>query len=207
MNWATIIVFWLAIALYDATEHWRDEASLQTVNMTREGRWRSGATGVDPPAPRITCDRLSFIEAAPGLGCVCTFAGSSVGKYAGTFRNTLDANRAMPKPAAVTADRETVTQGQVVYQRHCRYCHGDNLRTGGVTPDLRWSSQSIHDQWQAIVREGMLEGRGMVNFSEYVSAEDAEAIRQYVLHEANPPLWGTQPAAGITADARIALPQ
>ncbi len=96
-----------------------------------------------------------------------------------------DANRAMPKPAAVTADRETVAQGQVVYQRHCSYCHGDGLRTGGVTPDLRWSSQNTHEQWQAIVREGMLESRGMVNFSDYVSAEDAEAIRQYVLYEAN----------------------
>ena len=94
-------------------------------------------------------------------------------------------DRTMPKPAAVTAEMDTVKQGQVVYQRHCSYCHGDNLRTGGVTPDLRWSGQGIHEQWQQIVRDGILQGRGMVSFKQYVSAEEAEAIRQYVLHEAN----------------------
>ena len=35
------------------------------------------------------------------------------------------------------------------------------------------------------MRGGTLEARGMVSFSEFVSAEDTEAIRQYVLSEAN----------------------
>ena len=33
----------------------------------------------------------------------------------------------------------------------CGYCHGDGLRTGGVTPDLRWSSAQVHATWQDIV--------------------------------------------------------
>ena len=94
-------------------------------------------------------------------------------------------DRVMPRPAPVTADADTVLQGQVVYQRHCAYCHGDGLRTGGVTPDLRWSGENVHGIWQDIVRGGVLAPLGMVSFAEYVSEEDAEAIRQYVLSEAN----------------------
>ena len=40
---------------------------------------------------------------------------------------------------------------------------GDGLRTGGINPDLRWSSASIHSVWQQIVREGALERDGMVS--------------------------------------------
>lgn len=91
----------------------------------------------------------------------------------------------MPKPAAVTGSAEQLQRGEVVYQRHCAYCHGDGFRTGGPTPDLRWSSPQVHDIWQDIVRGGILKSLGMVSFAEFVSEEDAEAIRQYALSEAN----------------------
>jgi mono/diheme cytochrome c family protein len=80
---------------------------------------------------------------------------------------------------------ERVQEGLVLFQRHCSFCHGDGLRTSGLTPDLRWSGAAIHEIWQDIVRGGILESRGMVSFGQYVSAEDAESIRQYVLSEAN----------------------
>ncbi len=98
----------------------------------------------------------------------------------------------MPKPAAVTASAQTVQHGQVIYQRHCAYCHGDGLRTGGLTPDLRYSSEGIHNIWQDIVIDGVLSPVGMVGFKEYISAEDAEAVRQYVLSEANRVYAGQQ---------------
>jgi len=94
-------------------------------------------------------------------------------------------DRVMPKPQAVTADTATLEQGMLVYHRHCGVCHGDSLRTGGVTPDLRWSSEGVHDIWQDIVRGGVLSAVGMVSFADYVTADEAEAIRQYVLSEAN----------------------
>ena len=91
----------------------------------------------------------------------------------------------MPKPPSVTGDVSEVARGQVVYQRHCSYCHGDGLRTGGITPDLRWSGPGVHQLWQKIVMDGLFENAGMVSFRDYISAEEAEAIRQYVLSEAN----------------------
>jgi PQQ-dependent dehydrogenase (methanol/ethanol family) len=97
-----------------------------------------------------------------------------------------DDNRKMPKPAeTVTASTEIIDYGQVIYQRHCSYCHGDGLRTGGLNPDLRWSSPEIHSIWQDIVIGGILSPVGMIGFADYLSAGDAEAIRQYVLSEAH----------------------
>jgi len=93
--------------------------------------------------------------------------------------------RVMPKPQPVTAGQEVVAHGQVMYQRYCSYCHGDALRTGALNPDLRWSSADVHAVWQDIVIGGMLQPAGMVSFKKYLTPEDAEAIRQYVLSEAN----------------------
>lgn len=92
----------------------------------------------------------------------------------------------MPPPAeAVSAGPEVINAGQITYQRHCSYCHGDGLRTGGINPDLRWSTPQIHELWQQIVRDGILSSVGMVGFAQYISEEESEAIRQYVLSEAH----------------------
>ena len=72
-----------------------------------------------------------------------------------------------------------------MYERHCTYCHGAGLSTGGATPDLRRSGAAIHEVWQNIVIDGVLASAGMVSFRDYVTPQDAEAIRQYVLAEAN----------------------
>jgi mono/diheme cytochrome c family protein len=93
-------------------------------------------------------------------------------------------NRTMPKPAPATGDQHVIAQGKQYYQRHCRYCHGDGLRTGNLNPDLRWSSAGIHKQWQDIVIGGSLKQLGMVSFKDDLTPDNAEAIRQYVLAEA-----------------------
>jgi quinohemoprotein ethanol dehydrogenase len=71
--------------------------------------------------------------------------------------------RELPNPAPVTADAETIQRGEVVYQGHCSYCQGDGLRTGGVTPDLRWSTGQVHEIWQDIVLGGALQARCQLN--------------------------------------------
>ncbi|WOJ95146.1 PQQ-dependent dehydrogenase, methanol/ethanol family [Congregibacter variabilis] len=88
------------------------------------------------------------------------------------------------QPAIVTASSEVVDHGRMVYQRHCSYCHGDGMRTAGLTPDLRHSNAMVHDNWKAIVLEGQRSGLGMVGFKQFINAGDAEAIRQYTLYEA-----------------------
>jgi PQQ-dependent dehydrogenase (methanol/ethanol family) len=94
------------------------------------------------------------------------------------------AERNMPKPQPATASAAVIADGQKYYQRHCRYCHGDGLRSGNLTPDLRWSTADTHTQWQDIVIGGSRAPLGMVSFSDYLTPDQSEAIRQYVLAEA-----------------------
>jgi alcohol dehydrogenase (cytochrome c)/quinohemoprotein ethanol dehydrogenase len=39
--------------------------------------------------------------------------------------------------------------------------------------------------WNRIVREGALEGRGMVSFASELSQAQTDSIRAYVIHRAN----------------------
>ena len=163
--------------------------------------WSAPAqTGVMAPPVTYSIDGEQYVAFAVGFGGGLVSEGGAltngwdmqnksrvlVYKLKGT--KTLPpmevVERVMPKPSPSTATADVIAQGQKSYQRHCRYCHGDGLRTGNLTPDLRWSSADTHQQWQDIVIKGTRASLGMVSFSNYLSPEDAEAIRQYVLSEA-----------------------
>lgn len=82
-------------------------------------------------------------------------------------------------PANPSSERFTtgqITLGQKKYAAFCSICH-----TGPVNPDLRRSAiLGDHEAWKAIVIDGALESAGMANFRDYLSSEEAEAIRGYV---------------------------
>jgi quinohemoprotein ethanol dehydrogenase len=88
-------------------------------------------------------------------------------------------------PPAATADVATVRRGEQLYQRFCGNCHGDVVVSGGVLPDLRYSSTLTNDQWFNIVLGGMLRENGMLSFAKDISHGDAAAIRAYVIFRAN----------------------
>ena len=76
--------------------------------------------------------------------------------------------------------------GMVQYARNCAVCHSPFVISSGVTPDLRWSDYSGDaDAWQAVVAEGVLADQGMVSFSAFLSADEIEAIRAYVIAQAH----------------------
>ncbi|GAB4186784.1 MAG: hypothetical protein OHK0024_27200 [Thalassobaculales bacterium] len=85
--------------------------------------------------------------------------------------------------------------GLVAYSRNCMVCHGPMAISSGVLPDLRWSPTSADaDAWKAVVIEGQRASNGMVSFAKQLSPADAEAIRAYVVHQANGPKAAAQPA-------------
>jgi quinohemoprotein ethanol dehydrogenase len=88
-------------------------------------------------------------------------------------------------PPRATASPATVKKGEELYQRYCSGCHGDVAVSGGVLPDLRYSSELANQQWFRIVRDGILKPYGMVGFSTELSRQDAESIRAYLIFRAN----------------------
>ncbi len=98
-----------------------------------------------------------------------------------------------PPPSRASA--ATIHRGEQVYQRYCGACHGDVAVSGGVLPDLRYSSALASDQWFYIVLGGMLRSDGMVSFSKELSHEDAAAVRAYVIVRANQTLAESKSSA------------
>jgi quinohemoprotein ethanol dehydrogenase len=91
----------------------------------------------------------------------------------------------LPELPEMTAAPEVVETGGRLYAEYwCSGCHGKKAvaRVGGTVPDLRYANAETHLQWTGIVIGGARSSRGMP--AHEMSAEEAEAIRQYVLSRA-----------------------
>ena len=61
---------------------------------------------------------------------------------------------------------------------------GFDTQGTGSYPDLRYASAATHTIWNAIVLEGAYFEKGMPAFGSFLDADDAQAIRAYVLEQA-----------------------
>lgn len=89
-----------------------------------------------------------------------------------------------PPPPAPTA-APIIRRGQDLYHKYCFHCHGSLAISAGVVSDLRYSPKVIHDNFNKIVMDGMLESAGMARFDDMLSKSDAEALHAYIIHRAN----------------------
>ena len=93
-----------------------------------------------------------------------------------------------PGPAempAFTGTKEQVAHGKEIYLTRCVWCHGDAAISAGVLPDLRMLDKKKHEVFSKVVLEGAYEKKGMPNFSSLLNADDAEAVRQYIIRRAH----------------------
>jgi PQQ-dependent dehydrogenase (methanol/ethanol family) len=103
----------------------------------------------------------------------------------------------MPKPPASTAPESVVTAGHTHFNQYCLVCHGYNAISGGVLPDLRYSPLiGSAPGFADVVLGGSRHSLGMVSFAKVMSPKDVEAIRAYVITEANAGYAQTKAAGG-----------
>jgi PQQ-dependent dehydrogenase (methanol/ethanol family) len=91
-------------------------------------------------------------------------------------------------PPPITASSETIAQGEQVYGRLCSVCHGPGVESPEpqTFPDLRRSPRIQNAEvWARVVTGGELTDKGMVSFAQSLAAGDAEALRAYVIAQAN----------------------
>ena len=176
---------------------------------TGEELWNAPAqTGVVGSPVTYLVDGQQYVSVLAGWGGVGTIYGRAA-KAAGvthigrllTFKvggtdalppKTAEAE--LPTPPAFEGTMEDVAAGEDLFHRNCGTCHGFAAVGGGMIPDLRHSQPEIFDNWQEIVRGGMLKDRGMASFDKWVSAEEAEKIKTYVIYRAHE---GDVPGVGI----------
>lgn len=93
-------------------------------------------------------------------------------------------------PPTAQLPPDQVAKGRFAFHRFCFACHGREASGNKIQPDLRYSEYLDNGLWQDVVLDGALSGKGMVSFSAAIDKPVAEAIRLYVISEA-------QKAAGI----------
>jgi alcohol dehydrogenase (cytochrome c)/quinohemoprotein ethanol dehydrogenase len=89
-------------------------------------------------------------------------------------------------PPPSTASPQTIAAGAAAYGAHCTLCHGGGAVNSGILPDLRYSpALQSAETWQNIVMVGALEDGGMASFASVLDEQTAEAIRAFVIAQAN----------------------
>jgi PQQ-dependent dehydrogenase (methanol/ethanol family) len=91
---------------------------------------------------------------------------------------------AMPEPPDIDADATTMARGKSLYYDRCVACHGMNVASGGLMPDLRHATAETHAAWDAIVLGGSLRDMGMPAFGGILSKADSDAVHAFVVAEA-----------------------
>ncbi len=159
-------------------------------------------TGVMAGPVTYTVGGEQYVAVLAGWGGVFPLATGEVSFKSGRVRNIsrmlafkLGGKATLPpapqieepalNPPRSVADSATIRRGEALYQRFCASCHGDVAVSGGVLPDLRYSTTLANDQWFKIVRDGTYQSLGMVSFAKEVSQKDATDIRAYVIFRAN----------------------
>ena len=158
---------------------------------TGEKLWsRPGQTGIMAGPVSYTVKGEQYVAVLAGWGGVFPLATGEISFKSGKVRNvsrmlvfklggkaTLpplpDMEPAILNPPPLKATPATLQKGQLLFQTYCSACHGDAVVSGGVLPDLRYSSALADDQWFDIVLDGLLQPNGMVSFSKELSHNDA----------------------------------
>ncbi|AGH45885.1 hypothetical protein C427_3777 [Paraglaciecola psychrophila 170] len=98
-----------------------------------------------------------------------------------------DANFVLPDlPRLLDVSEATLAMGNRAYDNNCLVCHGFQAYSSGLIPNLRYSAITNSQQaWNSVVVRGGLAEQGMPNFGKIIDDDTAEAIRAYVISEAN----------------------
>ena len=129
---------------------------------------------------------FAYDETVPAkLGKVVTFKLGGTGEIADVDLPSIDKT---PK-AEQFGDMDMIAAGGQHFGRNCAVCHGVLGISSGVLPDLRWSMITGNSEaFKGVVIDGNLAENGMVSFAKFLTPEDVEAIRAYLIaqgHAAN----------------------
>jgi len=88
-----------------------------------------------------------------------------------------------PKPVVNRQGTDKqIAAGSDLFTRNCTKCHATMDGRGAGIPDLRRMKEKTHDEFYDIVLKGIRADRGMGNFSELLTPEQAESIYVYLIN-------------------------
>jgi quinohemoprotein ethanol dehydrogenase len=87
-------------------------------------------------------------------------------------------------PAPTAHDRTMADRGEELYGTYCFRCHSFGGASNGRVPDLRRLPRAFYDNFSSVVIDGTMAPLGMPSFKAVLTANDAEALKAYLLIEA-----------------------
>jgi alcohol dehydrogenase (cytochrome c)/quinohemoprotein ethanol dehydrogenase len=159
-------------------------------------------TGVLAPPVTYSIDGEQYVAVVAGWGAIWGNFLGAVLNADGTKQNIsriltykTGGQAALPAaPEMVTAapppdnfgTAEQIGAGASLYTRYCSSCHGVGAISGGTLPDLRHSAMAASSEaFQGVVLTGAMLDTGMASFAEVLNQEEAEAIRAFIIFQAN----------------------
>jgi PQQ-dependent dehydrogenase (methanol/ethanol family) len=172
--------------------------------VTGENLWSMNTqTAMLAPPISYSIDGEQYIAVVVGYGSSSALWASEELNPEGIKRNisrvlafNLGGNVQLPEkpplptrlPAADDFGTEAQIQaGEMFFGRSCGGCHGGKAIGNGLNPDLRYSPMALDAAaWKSVVIDGAKSENGMISFAQLFSEDDAEAIRAYVVRQAQP---------------------
>ena len=155
--------------------------------LTGQRRWRFYTqTGVVASPITYQLDGEQFI--ASGWGCSYALSGGVFSqRVVRLMVFKLGAKAILPDiPKLLDVSEEVLAIGNRAYDNNCLVCHGFQAYSSGLIPNLRYSAITNSQlAWNNVGVGGGLAEQGMPNFGKIIDDDAAEAIRAYVISEAN----------------------
>jgi len=101
---------------------------------------------------------------------------------------TLPATPALERPVPPPqpeATAEDLTEGRAAFNRYCARCHGADVHGDGSIPDLRYLAPVWHENFAAVVLDGLMEQAGMPRFDDVLDAAQVKQVHAYVIARAH----------------------
>ena len=158
-------------------------------------------TGVGIMAGPMTyaVNGTQYVAVMAGWGGPTTLGNRPIGKgkigrgrlavfsIGGTARLQQTEESVLPVPVPtfkLAVSRSEIDQGSNLYATFCARCHGGDVVSSGLVPDLRYTNDSMHEKFEQVVLGGALREFGMPSFSDDLTSAQVRSIEGYVLTRA-----------------------
>jgi hypothetical protein len=115
----------------------------------------------------------------PGRLVVFSIGGSA------TLKPVEQSTQPVPTPTfKLAVSKREIDDGSNLFATFCARCHGGDVVSSGLVPDLRYTNTSMHQMFQQVVLGGALRQFGMPSFSDDLTPAQVRSIEGYVLNRA-----------------------
>ena len=144
-------------------------------------------------------NRTQYVAVMAGWGGPTTLANRPIGKGkigpgrlvvfsiggTATLKPVEQTVRPVPMPTfKLSVSNREIDEGSNLFATFCSRCHGGDVVSSGLVPDLRYTNASMHQMFQQVVLSGALRQFGMPSFSEDLTSPQVRSIDGYILNRA-----------------------